>query len=148
MLKKIHPIAGIIALLTIATFWLSTVYVELFAAQESVILVKTAIPWGLLLLIPALALTGGSGFKLSQGRRVDLVAKKLKRMPFIALNGLLILMPAALYLASKTNMAEFDTTFYLVQGIELVAGATNMFLIILSAQEGKKLTKNRKAKVA
>ena len=148
MLKKIHPIAGIIALLTIATFWLSTVYVELFAAQESVILVKTAIPWGLLLLIPALALTGGSGFKLSQGRRVDLVAKKLKRMPFIALNGLLILMPAALYLASKASMAEFDTTFYLVQGIELVAGATNMFLIILSAQEGKKLTKNRKAKVA
>ena len=146
MLKKIHPIAGIFSLLTIATFWLSTVYVELFATQESVILVKTAIPWGLLILIPALALTGASGFKLSQGRRVGLVAKKLKRMPFIALNGLLILMPAALYLANKASMAEFDTTFYLVQGIELVAGATNMFLIILSAQEGKKLTKNRKAK--
>ena len=148
MLKKIHPISGIVALLTIATFWLSTAFVELFASQESVTLVKTAIPWGLLLLIPALALTGGSGFKLSQGRRVGLVAKKLKRMPFIALNGLLILVPAALYLASKARLGEFDTGFYIVQAIELVAGAANIVLIIRSAKDGQKLTKNRKLKSA
>lgn len=148
MLKKIHPISGIVALLTIATFWLSTAFVELFASRESVTLVKTAIPWGLLLLIPALALTGGSGFKLSQGRRVGLVAKKLKRMPFIALNGLLILVPAALYLASKARLGEFDTGFYIVQAIELVAGAANIVLIIRSAKDGQKLTKNRKLKSA
>lgn len=146
MLKKIHPIAGIVALITIATFWLSTVFVELLASQTGVAFVKTGILWGLLILIPALAITGGSGFKLSQGRRVGLVAKKFKRMPLIALNGIFILVPCAIYLANKANASQFDTGFYTVQIIELIAGATNITLLIRSAYEGKKLTKNRKSK--
>jgi hypothetical protein len=30
MLKMLHPVAGAIALLTISTFWLSTLFTELF----------------------------------------------------------------------------------------------------------------------
>ena len=100
MPRIIHPLAGLIAILTIATFWLSTVISELFATQAVVTAVKTAIPWGFILLIPALAATGGSGFFLSRGQRTGTVGTKLKRMPFIAANGLLILIPAALFLAS------------------------------------------------
>jgi hypothetical protein len=59
MVKIIHPIAGTIALLTIATFWVSTACSELFASQATTTAVKTAIPWGFLLLIPALAAAGG-----------------------------------------------------------------------------------------
>ena len=62
MIKIIHPMAGVLAILTIATFWLSTALAELFASQAVVTAVKTAIPWGFLLLIPALAAAGGSGF--------------------------------------------------------------------------------------
>ena len=68
MLKLIHPVAGALALLTIATFWLSTALSELFASPATVLVVKTAIPW-VLLLIPALAAAGASGFVLAKGRR-------------------------------------------------------------------------------
>lgn len=89
MAKIIHPVAGTIALLTIATFWLSTAVSELFASPAAVIAVKTAIPWGFLLLIPALMAAGGSGFAVANGRRAGLVGAKLKRMPLIAANGIL-----------------------------------------------------------
>ena len=69
MIKTIHPLAGALALLTIATFWLSTVLAELFALEATVTIVKTAIPWGFLLLIPALMAAGGSGFSLAAKRR-------------------------------------------------------------------------------
>ena len=49
MMKVIHPVAGTIAILTIATFWLSTAVTELLASQAIVTAVKTAIPWGFLL---------------------------------------------------------------------------------------------------
>ncbi|MET3332694.1 MULTISPECIES: hypothetical protein [Bradyrhizobium] len=136
MTKIIHPVAGVVALTTIATFWLSTALSELFASHASVTLVKTAIPWGFLLLVPALAVTGGSGFFLAKGRRAGLIGAKIKRMPFIAGNGILVLIPAALFLASKANAAEFDTTFYTVQTLELFAGAMNIVLLGLNMRDG------------
>lgn len=144
MLKVVHPIAGMIAILTIATFWLSTAISELLLSQAAVVAVKTAIPWGFLILIPALAATGGSGFAWSKGQRQGLVGTKLKRMPFIAANGILILIPAALFLASKARAGEFDTTFYGVQALELVAGAINITLLGLEMRDGMKLTKWRR----
>lgn len=144
MLKIIHPVAGTIAVLTIATFWLATAISELFLPEAAVVAVKTAIPWGFLILIPALAATGGSGFAWSKGQRKGLVGTKLKRMPFIAANGILILIPAALFLASKARSGEFDTLFYVVQMLELIAGATNITLLGLQMRDGMKLTRWRR----
>ena len=140
MTKAIHPIAGAIGLLTIATFWLSTVLSELFGSHALVTSVKTTIPWGFLLLIPALALAGGSGFSLAKGAKSGRVGAKAKRMPFIAGNGVLILIPAALFLAAKANAGEFDSIFYAVQAVELIAGATNLSLLGLNMRDGLKLT--------
>ena len=103
--------------------------------------VKTTIPWGFLLLIPALAMAGGSGFSLAKGGKTGLVGAKAKRMPFIAGNGILILIPAALFLASKAGAGEFDSNFYLVQALELIAGATNIALLGLNMRDGLKLTR-------
>ncbi len=47
MFKIVHPVAGLIAIMTIATFWISTAISELFLSQAAVVTVKTAIPWGL-----------------------------------------------------------------------------------------------------
>jgi hypothetical protein len=140
MTKVIHPIAGAVALLTIATFWLSTVISELSGSTPFVTAVKTAIPWGFLLLIPALAATGGSGFWLTKGARGGLIGTKLKRMPFIAGNGVLILIPCAFFLASKARGGEFDGSFYTVQALELVAGAANLTLLGLNMRDGFRLT--------
>lgn len=139
MTKIIHPAAGMLAILTITTFWLSTALSELFAAEATVVAVKTAIPWGFLLLIPALAAVGGSGFVLAKGRRAGLVGAKLKRMPLIAANGIVILIPSALFLASKARAAEFDTSFYTVQALELAAGAANITLLGLNMRDGLKM---------
>jgi len=138
MKKTIHPVAGAIAILSIATFWLSTALTELFGSKTAVVAVKTAIPWGFLLLIPALVAVGASGFSLSKGR-VGLIATKLKRMPLIAANGILVLIPSALFLASKARAAEFDTVFYAVQALELVAGAANVTLLGLNVRDGLRM---------
>jgi hypothetical protein len=139
MTKIIHPLAGAVAILTIATFWLSTALSELFASEATVAAVKTAIPWGLLLLIPALMVAAGSGFALAQGRRAGVVSAKIKRMPLIAANGLLVLIPSALFLASKARAAEFDAAFYTVQALELIAGAANVALLGLNMRDGLKM---------
>ena len=139
MLRTIHPIAGVLATLTIATFWLSTALTELFASKAAVTAVKTAIPWGFLLLIPALAVAGGTGIALAKGQRTGLVGAKFRRMPFVAANGLLVLIPSALYLSFKAHAAEFDGAFYAVQALELVAGAVNLVLLGLNMRDGLKM---------
>ena len=139
MKKAIHPIAGALALVILATFWLSTAVSEMSGSQAAVVAIKTAIPWGFLLLIPALAATGGTGFALSRGRRGGLLDAKIKRMPWIAVNGLLILIPAALFLSFKAQAGEFDMRFYAAQALELVAGATNITLLSLNMRDGLKM---------
>jgi hypothetical protein len=139
MTKIIHPIAGAIALLTIVTFWLSTALSELFGSEATVVAVKTAIPWGFLILVPAMAAAGGTGFALAGKRRAGLAGVKVRRMPFIALNGVLILIPAALFLAIKAQAGEFDPIFYMVQALELAAGATNITLLGLNMRDGLKM---------
>jgi hypothetical protein len=137
--KIIHPVAGTLAILTIAAFWLSTALSELFASQAVVTVVKTAIPWGFLLLIPALAAAGGSGFAWAKGRRDGLIGAKTKRMPLIAGNGILVLIPSSLFLALKARAGEFDMSFYAVQALELVAGAVNIVLLGLNMRDGLRM---------
>jgi len=138
-MRIIHPMAGAIALLCICAFWLSTVAAEAFGTQPMVVAVKTAIPWGFILLIPALALTGISGVRITKNKGSTLTRRKLRRMPFIALNGLLILIPSALYLASAARAGSFDTPFIAVQSIELIAGAANIVLLGLNFRDGLRL---------
>jgi hypothetical protein len=139
MLNRIHPLAGILALLTILTFWMATVLSETFGETATVIAVKTAIPWGFLILIPALAATGGSGFALARERSGALVERKRRRMAFIAANGLLILVPSALFLSFKAQAGELDGTFFGVQALELIAGAVNLVLLGLNLRDGRRL---------
>jgi hypothetical protein len=144
MLRKLHPIAGAIGFATILTFWLSTVASELSGSTAAIAVVKETIPWGFLLLIPALAVTGASGFRLAGASSDPRVLKKRRRMPFIAANGLLVLLPAALYLATLASRGEFGQQFYAVQTIELVAGAVNLTLMSLSIRDGLSLTAKRR----
>jgi hypothetical protein len=139
MIRTIHPLAGTLALLTIAAFWLSTAFSELFASEATVTIVKTAIPWGFLLLIPALMAAGGTGFALAGKRRGGSIGAKIRRMPVIAANGMLILIPSALFLASKAGAGEFDTGFHVVQAIELGAGAANIALLGLNMRDGLRM---------
>jgi hypothetical protein len=132
--------------LCIVTFWASTVVSELFLDQASVVAVKNAVLTGMWVLIPAMAATGGSGFSLARSRRGRLVDVKGRRMKGVAANGLLVLLPSAYVLASWANAGRFDGAFYALQGLELVAGAINITLLVLNLRDGLRLTGRLSAK--
>jgi hypothetical protein len=135
-----HRIAGILAMLCIATFLVSTLVVELFGSHAMVAQVKSLIVTpGLWILIPAMAATGGSGMFLSTSRKGRLVEAKKRRMAFIAANGLLVLVPCAIVLDRWAAAGAFDTSFYAVQAVELVAGAINLTLMGLNVRDGLRM---------
>jgi hypothetical protein len=57
----------------------------------------------------------------------------------IALNGLLVLVPLAVFVHLKAAQGAFDGLFYGAQVIELIAGAANLWLIGLNARDGLRL---------
>lgn len=141
MTKRIHAIAGGIGFLMILTFWTSTAISELFASHGTIAAVKDLILKGMIILIPAMVIVGGSGMALGRRRKDPPAIAKKKRMPIIAMNGLLILLPAAWFLASKATAGEFDRIFYTVQSIELIAGAANITMMGLNIRDGFKMTR-------
>ncbi len=139
MKHKLHAAAAILAFLFIAAFWGSTLVSEIFLSTDTVVSVKRGIAWALAGFIPLMLMTAGSGFALAgQGRHPLLLAKR-RRMPFIAANGLLILVPAALFLSTRAQSGQFDTVFYTVQAIELIAGAINLLLLGRNIHDGMHL---------
>jgi len=140
MPKRVHLVAGILAPLCIATFFLATIGVELFGSHEAVAQLKSLIVTpGLWILVPAIAVAGGSGMFLGRSRKGRWVDAKRKRMPFIAANGLLVLLPCAIVLDRWAAVGRFDTTFYIVQAIELLAAATNLMLMGLNVRDGLRM---------
>jgi hypothetical protein len=140
VLKRAHLVAGLLAPLCIATFFLSTILTELFGSHEAVAQLKSLIVTpGLWILVPALAATGGSGVFLARSRRGRLVDGKKKRMPLIAANGLLVLVPCAIFLNRWASAGAFDSMFYFVQALELLAGATNLTLMGMNLRDGLRL---------
>ena len=146
MIRRIHPAAGLLALATILVFWTGTVTAELFGAPEAIAAVKRAILWGLLLLVPAMIAAGATGTLLAGSRVAPLVQAKKKRMPFIALNGVLVLVPSAFTLDHLAAAGSFGTTFVAVQAIELIAGIANITLLTLNARDGFRLGRRSSAK--
>jgi len=143
MIRIVHPVAGAVALATILAFWISTLVAELFCDAAAVLTVKTAILCGLALLIPAMAAVGGTGFRLGGRSRDPRVIAKRRRMPVIAANGLLVLVPCAIFLQARAADGLFDAVFYGVQGLELLAGALNITLLGLSLRDGLALAARR-----
>lgn len=140
MPKRAHLIAGILAPLCIAIFFVSTIAVELFGSHEAVAQLKSLIVTpGLWILIPVMMAAGGSGMFLGKSRGGRLVDAKKKRMPFIAANGLLVLVPCAIVLNRWAAAGSFDATFYVVQAVELLAGAINLTLMGRNVRDGLRL---------
>lgn len=141
MLKLIHLGAAVIATATILSFWTATAVSELVGDEAAVTAVKQAILWGMLILVPAIATAGATGFVIGGKWKTPLAVAKLRRMPFIAGNGLLVLAPSAVFLAWRSAAGLFDGWFYAIQGIELAAGAINLTLMGLNIRDGLRLSR-------
>lgn len=141
MKQVVHRIGAIIATLCIGTFFISTIVVELLGSSTAIVTVKDLIVMpGLFILVPAIAVTGATGFAFATQRKGKAIDNKKKRMPFIGVNGILILLPAAIYLDHLATNENFGLSFYLVQGLELIAGGTNLTLMSLNIYDGLKLS--------
>lgn len=147
MKGKFHLFSATLSTLCIGTFFASSILVELFGSQEAIVAVKHLImnP-GLFVLVPAIAITGGTGFALSKNRKGLIVNDKKRRMPFIGANGMLILIPSAIFLDQLASAGAFGTKFYFVQGLELLAGAVNLSLMSMNMRDGLKMTGKLRSK--
>ena len=145
MKRKVHVVAATLALLFIATFWLSTIIAELFMSTAAVAQVKQGIAYALLGFVPVVAATGASGFAMGGKSPYPLIAAKRRRMPFIGAIGLLMLAPAAIFLSVRAQAGMFDSVFYGVQLLELVAGAINLTLIWLNFRDGLRLRHRKRS---
>lgn len=144
MKRRIHAAAAVLTLLFLAAFWTSTVVSELFLTAAAVAQVKISIAYALLGFVPVMMLTAASGFLMGGKGRHPLLLAKRKRMPFIAANGLLILVPAAVFLSLRAQAGLLDGVFYGVQALELAAGAANLALICLNIRDGIRLGRLRR----
>ena len=144
----VHRIAGVLAFLLVLAFWLSTAAVELFGDPAAVAAVKQAIIWGMAHLVPAIAIAGATGFRLGGKSAAPVIAGKRRRMPILALNGLLVLVPSAIFLAMRAAEGRFDAVFYAVQAAELAAGAVNIALLGLNIRDGFAMTRPRRLRRA
>ncbi len=145
MNTKIHATAGTVALITIATFWTSTILTEIFGTHVQIATLKMAVLWGMLVLIPAMATAGATGGALGKKLRLPQIARKSRRMKIIAANGLLLLLPSAVFLALRAQAGMFDSLFYTVQAIELLAGVANITLLVLNMKDGLSIRARRRA---
>lgn len=141
MKRNIHAAAGVLAFLFVAAFWTSTVVSELFLDDGAVTSVKVAITYAFIAFIPCMAITGATGFAMGGKSTSPILVAKRRRMPIIGANGLLVLIPAAIFLSIKAQAGEFDTAFYTVQVLELLAGATNLFLMGLNIRDGRQMSR-------
>jgi hypothetical protein len=68
------------------------------------------------------------------------VGAKKARMRIVAANGLLVLVPSALFLGAKANRGELDGAFHVVQVLELAVGAVNLALMGRNMWDGLRMT--------
>jgi len=132
----LHRVAAVVVLGLLLGFWCLTLSAEVFSDHAGIASAKRTIAFGVLALVPVMATLGLSGRALARKSTKGLAGKKLRRMRWIGANGVLVLAPCALCLAWLAGRGSFGSSFYLVQALELVAGAFNVVLIAKNARDG------------
>ncbi|NIY95235.1 MAG: hypothetical protein HWE37_16855 [Rhodobacteraceae bacterium] len=142
-LVALHGISGAAALLTIATFWVSALTAELVLATPGFVAVRTAILYALPVLVIAMMAAGATGTQLAGRSKKPVIRAKRRRTIIAAANGLLILIPAAVFLGFRARAGLFDAVFATVQIAELAAGAVNITLLSLNMKAGMAMRARR-----
>lgn len=139
---KAHIIATVIAIMTIAIFFASSLIAEIIGHDHTIQRVKKGILYGLPILIVSMPILGLTGKKLAGKRRDPKLLIKMLRMKFIAMNGAILIL-LAIFLYYRATYEGIDHIFLIVQIIELTIGAINLVLIASNIRSGLQLTKAR-----
>ncbi|QQA43537.1 hypothetical protein [Pelagovum pacificum] len=142
-LVLVHGVAGAVALLTISTFWLSALTAELVLTTAGVVTVRMAILYAVPALVIAMVAAGASGARLAGRSKSPVIVSKRRRTMLAAINGILVLVPSAVFLGIRAHAGHMDATFSVVQLIELAAGAVNIVLLTLNMRAGLSMRARR-----
>ncbi|WP_237608950.1 hypothetical protein [Aequorivita xiaoshiensis] len=135
----VHIMATVIAGFTISCFFSFSLIAEILGEDLFIKQVKTGILYCLPILVITMPMLAISGKKLAESSKSLIVAKKMKRMKFIALNGVVLIL-LAIYLYYHAIYKTIDSAFLYVQIVELLIGAVNLRLIVLNINSGLKLS--------
>lgn len=141
----LHIIATLGAVVTISTFFILSLRAEIIAEERLIKEVKTGILYSLpilIILMPSLAI---SGRKLAGQSKHPFILKKLTRMKFVMVNGM-ILVSLAVFLYYWANYVAIDSTFLFAQIAEFILGLSNLTLLGLNIKTGLQLSGKIKKK--
>ncbi|MGD1894226.1 MAG: hypothetical protein ACFB15_26975 [Cyclobacteriaceae bacterium] len=144
-LVKAHLIATAIAVLTISTFFTSSLIAEILGQEPIIRTVKIGILYALPLLAVAMITLAVTGNKLAGNSRHPEVLRKQHRMKFITANGMM-LVTLAVFLYYQATYQTINTVFLGAQLVELALGFTNLVLIGLNIKAGLKLAARKPKK--
>lgn len=140
MKKRIHAVAGIVALTLVATFMMATIVVEIVGDRAAIAAVKTAIVFALFVLVPSVMIAGATGRSMAAGRQAPVFRRKRRRTALVAVIGIVVLVPCAVVLQIMAVDGDFGTAFATIQAVELAGGLVNLTLLGLNARDGRRLT--------
>lgn len=146
-LVQLHIIATIIAALTISTFFTISIYAEIDGDLEVIKQVKSFIVMAMPIMVIAMPILNITGNKLSGKSQNPTILLKKKRMKWVMLNGICLL-TLAILLYYISHYQTINTTFFVLQIVELILGFTNLTLILLNAKSGFQLSGKTKRKTS
>ncbi|MBL0371724.1 hypothetical protein JJB09_06760 [Rhizobium sp. KVB221] len=141
----LHAAAGALSLLLVTSFLASTIVAELFLTYSAVASVKAVIAATIALLVLSMVATGASGAFLARGRISPIIAAKMRRMKLIAANGLIVMLPSAIFLYLRSADNHFDAIFLTVQAIEIAGGIVQLGLLGANFRDGLRMTRTRRS---
>ncbi|MES2586853.1 MAG: hypothetical protein V4536_08020 [Pseudomonadota bacterium] len=134
-----HAMFGSLVLALIFLFFTSSLVADFWYTQDVISSVKSLILQGFFWLIPMLVITGFLGLSLAKFRQGRMIESKKKRMLWILLICIVILLPAAYRLNSSAQRGEFDIVYSVVQSIEYLFDLITLTLLGLNFRDGVKL---------
>ncbi|MEU4482364.1 hypothetical protein AB0F68_30510 [Micromonospora sp. NPDC023966] len=142
MLTRLHLAAAATAVTATALLVLTAIITTLLDAHRSAD-VRQAVLWGQLVLVPALVITGATGFRMAGTSADARIGAKKRRMSLIAGIGLLLLAPAAFALHRFASRGDFGGPYSVVQTVEVLAAVTSLALMAGNIRDGLRLTGRR-----
>lgn len=138
-LVNIHIAATLIAILTMGSFFVSSLWAEMNGDETVIRKVKEVIVFSLPVLLVAMPTLGISGNKLAGKSQHPTIIAKQKRMKFVFVNGL-ALITSACFLYYRSHYQTIDGIFLGAQLVEFGLGLTNLILIGLNIKSGLQLS--------
>jgi hypothetical protein len=134
-----HAMFASLLLAIIFLFFTASLVTQYWYAKDYIPAVKSLILQGMFWLIPMLVITGLLGLSLAQYRQASLIESKKKRMLWILLICIAVLLPAAYTLNSMAQEGEFNLWYSAIQFIEYIFDLIVLTLLVLNFRDGVRL---------